>query len=822
MSELPTHTRVVIVGGGIIGTSIAYHLSRLGWTDIVLLEQHTLTAGSTWHAAGLITSAGFTDETSLWLSNYSRDLYQRLEAETGVSTGFIKTGHLHLATTPHRLQAMRREQAFQRGFGVDSQVWSAAQVKASWPLARVDDVLGAVWNVNDGRANPVDVTMSLARGASQRGVQIFQGVTVTGFTQHRQRVTGVVTCQGGIGAEHVVLAAGMWTRELARLVGVNVPLQAAEHYYLLTEPIDGVHRDLPVIEDPDRYAYFREENGGLLVGLFEPVAAAWQPQRIPTDAAFADLPPDWDRLTPFIAAAMTRIPLLEDVGIKKLFCGPDSFTNNLKPLLGETPELRGLWIAAGLNSLGILLGGGVGSLLAQWLVDGVAPMDVTHFHVDRSLAHESNFRFRIDRTTEQLGALFCDAVFPNWQPHTARGIRRSVLHGHLIEQGACFGESMGWETPLWFAGTKVKPDHPRPEEAFQRSAAFHHSRAEHLAVRNEVAILDVSLMAKFIVQGPDACAVLNYLSVSNVDVAVGRIVYTQWLNATGGIEADLTVTRLDMHRYMVAASDAIERRTHAMIMRTIEILNAHASVHEQTSATTLLSVQGPRSRELLSRISHADFSNAAFPYLSAQQIEVGYASVWALRVTYVGELGWELHIPTEFAACTYELLFAAGADLGIKPCGLNAMNSLRLEKGYRDYGHDIDNADTPLEAGLGFTVAWDKPCDFVGRSSLQTQRDQGLLSQRHVLLKLDDPQPLMFGAEPVYRNQQWVGYVRAAAYGHTVGSAIGIASIKCAEGVDADWLNRGQWCIDIEGQPFSATASLAPWYDPKRLRILDL
>jgi len=815
----PTRAEVVVVGGGVIGTSIAYHLTKAGVGDVLLLERHQLTAGTTWHAAGLITTAGFTDETTLWMADYSRGLYERLEAETGLATGFLPIGHLHLATDEARWEAMRREHAFQTGFGVESHLVDAAEVARHWPMARVDDVVGAIWNPDDGRANPADVTQSLARGARIGGATIRQGVGVTGLRVVDGRVVGVDTDEGPVEAETVVLACGMWTGDLAATAGVNVPLQAAEHYYLLTEPFDGCHRDLPVIEDPARYGYYREEGGGLLVGLFEPVAAAWRPEGVPADAAFVSLDPDWDRLGPFVEAAMARIPALADVGIKQLFCGPESFTSNLHPHLGPVPEVEGLWVAAGLNSLGILLGGGVGAVMAEWLTTGVAPHDVTHYHVDRALGYEATRAYRIDRTVELLGALFGDAVYPNWEPRTARGIRRSPVHAQLAAQGAAFGVSMGWEYAKWFAGDGQVPAPARPEDAFGRGPAFERARQEHVAVREAVGVMDMTLMAKFRVEGPDACRVLNHLSAADIDTEVGRVVYTPWCHPGGGMEADLTVTRLGEDEFNVVTSDVVQTRIAAMLRRAVRDLDADAHVVEHTAGTALFTVQGPRSRALLDRLTPADLGNEAFPYLSARPIEVAYAPVLALRVTYLGELGWELHVPADLAGGVYEALFAAGDDLGVRPVGLAALSSLRLEKGYRDYGHDIDNTDTPLEAGIGFTVGWDKPA-FVGRDALLAQREAGVLARRHVNVVLEDPGPLLFGTEPLFRDGEWVGYLRAGDFGHTLGASVGIGSVACEAGVTKDWLEEGVWEVDVAGERIPARTQLTPLYDPQRTRIL--
>ena len=809
---------MVIVGGGVIGASVAYHLTKRGWHDVLLLERHQLTSGTTWHAAGLITSAGMADETSLWMSRYSRDLYAGLEAETGLSTGFRPIGHISLASTPQRLEALRREAAFARGFGVDDQEISPAEVAALWPLATTDDVLAGFYVADEGRANPVDVCMSLARGARTGGARILEGVLVTGFTQSGRRVTGVVTDQGTVEAEYVVNCAGLWGREVAALAGVDVPLQAAEHYYLLTEPIDGVHRDLPVIEDPDRYSYYREEGDGLLVGLFEPVAGPWSLDGAPAGFAFGELPPDWDRLGPYLEKAMARVPVLSDVGIRKFFCGPESFTPDVHPMLGPAPELDNFWVAAGLNSLGILLGGGVGSVVASWLVDGVAPVDVAHYTVERALPHEVSRRFRAERTTEQLGVLFGDAAFPGWEPASARGVRRSPLHERLAAGGAHFGVSAGWEYPLWFAGKGATPAHPGM--TFARQDSFGHVAAEHRAVREAVGVMDMTLMSKFSVVGPDAAVVLNRLSTADVDREVGRITYTQWLDSDGGIQADLTVTRLAVDRYLVVASDLIHRRVEAMIRRATRA-GEHAFVTDVTSGTVLLSVQGPRSRELLQRLTPDDLSREAFGYLRARTIELGYARVLALRVTYVGELGYEVHVPAEYAPGLYDQIMQAGADLGVTAVGLAAMGGLRLEKGYRDFGVDIDNTDNPLTAGLGFTVAWDKPGGFVGRPALLQMRSApGPSGAAMVSVLLDDPDADLHGNEPLLLDGSWVGYVRAAGYGHTLGGAVGLAVVENAAGVNPDWLAANRFTVDCAGHLVGARLSLTPFYDPARARIL--
>lgn len=813
MTTLPDRAAIVIVGGGVIGCSIAYHLAKAGSRDVVLLERHALTAGTTWHAAGLITSAGFHDETSLWMSRYSRDLYARLEQETGHSTGFRAVGHLSVATSPARMESLIREADFQVPFGVPNEIVTPARVAELFPLAQTRDLVGASYVADEGRADPVGVATALAKGAKAAGARIIEGVRVTGIDVRDGRVVGVRTDAGAVEAETVVLAAGLWTRQLAAQAGVDVPLQAAEHYYLITEPIEGIHRDLPIIEDLSCYGYFREEGGGLLVGLFEPEAAAWQPATAPEDFAFGAIPPDWERLTPFVERALARVPIAAEVGVRTFFCGPESFTSDVAPLLGPAPEVDGLWVAAGLNSVGIILGGGVGSVMAQWIVDGTPPVDVAGYTVARALPHEVTRRFRTERTVEQLGALFGDSAYPTFHSHTARGIRRSPLHHIWQSLGARFADSCGWEFPLWFAPEHAgEPIPPTWGRGFWTAAVAR----ECEAVRHRVGVLDMTLMSKFHVQGPDAATVLERLSANRVAGDVGRVVYTQWCNDRGGIIADVTVTRLAEQEFLVVASDVSHRTVHKAL-RAECAPGEFMTVTDVTSATCLLSVQGPLSRELLERVSPDDLSNAAFGYLHARTIEVAYSRVLALRVTYVGELGYELHIPAEQAVSVWECLAEAGADLGLSAVGLEAMASLRLEKGYRDYGVDIDVTDTPVTAGLAFAVAWDKP-SFRGRDVLMATRAD--CTTRLVSITVIDPAPLLHGGEPVHVAGRYVGYVQAGAFGHAVGASVGLARVTCAEGVTAQWLAAAQATVRIAGVDYPARLSQRAPFDPARERVL--
>ncbi|HKA68194.1 MAG TPA: FAD-dependent oxidoreductase [Actinomycetes bacterium] len=811
---LPERARVVVIGGGVIGCSVAYHLAHLG-QDVVLLERDRLTSGTTWHAAGLVVTFGSFSETSTEMRKYTRDLFTRLEAETGQATGFLPVGFIEVAADEDRLEEYRRVTAFNRYLGVDIHEISPREVGELFPLARTDDLLAGFYVPEDGRANPVDATMALAKGARMAGAKVFEGVPVSDVLIRDRAVAGVRTKHGDIEAEFVVNCAGMWARQLGARSGVDIPLQAAEHYYLLTEEIPEISKSWPVLEDPGSYGYFREEGGGLLLGLFEPVCAPWQVGGIPEDFSFGELPPDWDRMGPYLQQAMQRVPISMEVGLKKFFCGPESFTPDLQPIVGEAPEVRNYFVAAGLNSIGILTGGGIGRAVAHWIVDGKPGLDITGFNIDRLHPYQINPEYLASRIVESLGTVY-QCHYPTKSMQTARGAKKPVWYDQLVAKGAYFRDVSGWESPDWYAPEGVEP--VVEKLSWGRMNWFPYWEAEHHAARNGVICMDMSFMAKFLVQGEDAGRFLNHLSANQVDGAPGVITYTQWLNEGGTLEADLTVTKLDQDRYLVVASDTAHRHAESWMRRHL-VPGTHATITDVTSGHAQLNVQGPHSRALLQSITGADLSNEAFPFRTARYIDIGYARVLCIRITYLGELGYELYIPAEQAVQVYDRLVEAGAAHGLRHAGLKALASLRMEKAYRDYGHDIDNTDSVLEAGLGFAVDLEKPDGFIGRDAVAARKAAGPLTRRLVQILVKDPEPMMFHAEPVYRDGKPVGYVRAASYGFTLGGAVGLAMVDAGEPIVKAYVEDGEWEVDIAGRLYPAAASLQPMYDLRMLRI---
>ncbi len=813
--NLPKHANVVIIGGGIIGCSIAYHLGHAGCKDVVLLERNELTSGTTWHAAGLMVTFGSLSQTVCEMRLYGRDLYNSLEAETGLATGFKPVGFIEAASNKDRLEEYRRVAQFNRYCGIDVHEISPGQIKDLFPLARVDDLLAGFYVKEDGRVNPVDATMALAKGARNHGVTIIEGVASTGILKKNGVVTGVKTIHGEIKADVVVNCAGMWARQIGEVDGINIPNQAAEHYYLITEEIDDIPKNMPVLEDPSHYGYYREEVGGLMIGLFEPKCAPWKINGVPETFSFGEIEPDWDRMGPFLEKAMSRVPISSELGIKKFFCGPESFTADLSAIIGEAPELKNYFVTAGLNSVGIIMGPGLGKMMAHWIMNGKPDVDITGFNIDRLHTFQNNPEYRKHRTVESLGMVY-QCHYPYKSMKTARGAKKSAVYDRLKDQGAYFKDVSGWEGAEWFA--------PRGQVAeiethtWGKEDWFAFWESEHRAAREKVILMDMSFMSKFFVQGRDAGKVLNYISANNVDDRLNQITYTPWLNEDGKLEADLTVAKLAQEKFLVVVTDTMHRHAETWLKRHIPE-DAHAFVTDMTSAYAQLNLQGPKSRELLQSITPADVSNEAFPYRHVQEIAIGYARAICVRLTYVGELGYELYIPTEQALHVYDTIVEAGKNFNLSHAGLKALGSLRMEKGYRDYGHDMDNTDDPYETGLGFTIKLDKPSGFIGRDACAEKKAEGALKRCLAQVFVNDPEPLLYHAEIITRNGKNAGYVRSGSYCFTLGGAVGLFMIEAGEPIDETYIAQGKWEINIAGSIYPATVSLKPLYDPENEKI---
>ncbi len=809
---IPSQARVVIVGGGIIGASVAYHLTRLGWRDVALLEQGSLSSGTTWHAAGLVGQLRSSSNLTQ-LIRYSADLYGRLEAETGQATGWTRCGSISVARTTERMIQLKRNASVARSYGIEAEVISAKQAGERYPLMRTDDLVGAVWIPGDGKANPADITQALARGARAGGAQIHEGVRVTGVRLERGAVAAVETSAGPIATEILVNCAGMWARELGRLSGVTVPLHACEHMYMVTNPIDGVTPDLPVMRDADGHIYFKEEVAGLLMGGFDPWAKPWGMDGIPEGFSFATLSEDWGKFEVLMRHAIERVPALETAQVRLLMNGPESFTPDNYFILGEAPEVRRYYVGAGFCSGGIAAAGGAGRALSEWIVENRPPMDLWQADIRRFASFHGNAAFLRERASEVVGVHYFVA-FPNRELESGRGLRRSPLHDRLRERGASFGSKMGWERANWFAPAGTAPE---TIYSFGRQNWFPYAAAEHRACREAVALFDQTSFSKFLLQGPDAEAALQWICANDVAVTQGRIVYTAMLNDRGGFESDLTVTRLAGDAYLIVTGSGQTTRDLDWIRRHIPA-GARAALTDVTGAYAVLGVMGPRSRALLSRASAADLSNAGFPFATSREIGIGPATVRASRITYVGELGWELYVPVEFAAGVYDTLREAGRDLGLADAGYYAIDSLRLEKGYRAWGRELTTDDTPLEAGLGWAVRFDKGADFLGREALRAHQKRAL-AKRLVSLVLEDPEPLPWGDEPIWCDGRIMGSVTSAAFGHTLGRGVALGWIRRPEGVDAAWLGGARVELEIAGDRFAARLSLRAPYDPDGLRV---
>ncbi|MBD0866091.1 MAG: GcvT family protein [Rhodobacteraceae bacterium] len=813
MTDLPSQARVVIIGGGVVGCSVAYHLIKLGWADVVLLERKQLTSGTTWHAAGLIAQLRETANMTR-LAKYSQELYGSLEAETGVATGFKRVGSITVALTAERLEELHRSAAMARAFGVEIEEIRPNEIKSRYEHLNMDDVTGGVYLAKDGQGDPANIALALAKGARQQGAQLVERVKVTGMTRDGRRISGVDWVsedgsQGHITCDMIVNCAGMWGHQVGRMAGINVPLHACEHCYIVSEPIKGLSQ-LPVLRVPDECAYYKEDAGKMMLGAFEPKSKPWGMHGIPDSFEFDQLPEDFDHFEPILEMAVNRMPMLGEAGIHTFFNGPESFTPDDAYHLGLAPEVDNAWVAAGFNSVGIQSAGGAGMALAQWMEDGQKPFDLGDVDISRMQPFQGNRIYLIERVSETLGLLFA-GHFPYRQKATSRGIRRTPFHAQLADKGAVFGELAGWERANWFARDGQKPEY---QYTWKRQNFFDNVAEEHKAIRENVGMYDMSSFGKLRVEGRDAEAFMNHVGGSGYSVPVGKIVYTQFLNDLGGIEADVTVTRLSETAYLVVTPAATRLADQTWMQRHVGDFNV--IITDVTAGEGVLAVMGPNARKLLQAVSPADFSNDANPFGTAQEIEIGMGLARAHRITYVGELGWEVYISTDMTGHVFETLYNVGQDMGLRLCGMHMMDTCRIEKGFRHFGHDITCEDHVLEAGLGFAVKKDKP-SFIGRDAVLRKQDEGL-ARRLVQFKLTDPEPLLYHNEPVIREGEIVGYLRSGAYGHHLGGAMGMGYVPC-KGESALDMLASSYEIDVAGTRVIAEASLKPMYDPRSERV---
>ena len=813
--NLPQHAEVVVIGAGIVGCSVAYHLAKMGWKDVVVLERSAIVSGTTAHSAGLVTQLRHTRALTD-ISRYGVQLYQDLKDETGLDTGFRQTGSISVARTQGRMDELRRMISMAKSFGVEMNEIGLDEAKELWPLLSTEGLVGAVHLPYDGETVPDSTANALATGATTRGVQIIENTPVNNILTSGGAVSGVATARGDIRCEVVVNCAGMWAREIGLMCGVAIPLHAVDHAYFVTEPVPGAAEDMPSLRDPDGYIYVRRypfEGGGILIGGFEPEGVPWGMDGIPDDFSLHMLNRDWSHYDILMEKAMDRVPAIADAGVRIRLVGPESFTPDTRYIMGEAPELRNFFVAAGFNSSGVASAAGAGKAMAEWITEGEMTEDLSEVDIGRFQSWANNPAYLRDRTGEALGLLYA-MHWPHRQPESARNVRQSPLHQRLVSQGACFGVVAGWERPNWYAPEGVDPVY---EYSWGRQNWFSHSAQEHMAVRQAVGLFDQTSFAKFLLQGADAESVLQRLMANDVGVEPGSLVYTAMLNARGGIVSDLTVNRIAEDTYMIVTSAGSVTRDYTWMRRHIPD-DARATLTDVSSSYAVLSVMGPRSRDLLSRLTDADLSNEAFPFLTSKEIYLGYAPVRASRITYVGELGWELYVPSEYACNVYDSIAQVGSEFGLMLAGYHALDSLRLEKAYRSWGHDITSVDTPLEAGLKFAVAFNKGVDFIGRDALLRQREKGL-EKRLAIFVLEDSEPLLLGEEPIYRDGVIVGRTTSGNYGHALGRSVAMGYLENEEGATPGWIRSGSYEIEVATESFSANVRLGPPYDPKGEKI---
>ena len=811
MPVLPTECEVVVIGGGIVGCSIAYHLASRGVTDVVLLEQNQLTAGTTWHAAGLVGQLRASQNLTK-LARYTTELFANLEEETGQPTGYKRTGSISLALNQGRMDELKRQASTAKAFGVEIELLGAEVARNFWPDLDLTNVHGGVYLPGDGQTNPVDTTMAFAQGAKALGVQIFERQKVEDIEHSDRLVSAVKTTNGTIKARHIVIAAGMWSRQLGEKIGVPIPLQAAEHFYIVTEPLECLTPGMPTLRIPDEQAYLKEDAGKLLLGAFELRAKPWALDGVSSDFAFGTLPEDLDHFAPILEAAVKRYPPLAEAGIQLFFNGPESFTPDDRYLLGPSIQFNNLFVAAGFNSIGIQSSGGAGKVLADWIIDGNPPMSLFDVDIKRTFSFQSTRQYLAERTTETLGLLY-DMHWPYRQFATARNARHSPLHDRLLQQGAVMGELAGWERPNWYAKEGQARDY---EYSYGRQNWFDNCKAECLAIRDDVALFDQSSYPVFLIKGKDAAAALNYICANNIDVSVNQVVYSQWLNERAGIEADVTITRTAEDEFLIVSGCATELKDFHWLQSHIPE-DAQVIAFNASSGFCIIGVMGPKSRALLSSVSSADLSNAALPYYRSLEIEIGYAPVRVNRLSYVGELGYEIIVPTEFALHVYDQLIEAGGAFGLKHAGFHAMNACRVEKSYKHMGHDIDDETTPISTGLGFAVDRDKH-EFIGKSALPEKGQP--MRQRLVNIAVLDPEaPLIYHDEPIYADGELVGITTSGSYGHRIDRSIGIAMIEHPEGVTRKRLAATGYEVEIATTRYPIEVQLAPFYDPSGERL---
>ncbi|AXT28892.1 FAD-dependent oxidoreductase (plasmid) [Ruegeria sp. AD91A] len=812
MTDLPTTAKAVIIGGGIIGCSTAYHLAKLGWTDTVLLERKKLTSGTTFHAAGLVgqlrSNANITQ-----LLGYSVDLYNKIEEETGLGTGWKMNGGLRLACNEERWTEVKRQATTAHSFGLDMQLLTPSEAQELWPLMDVSDVIGAAYLPTDGQANPSDITQALAKGARMAGAKIFEDTKVIDIEIEDGKILAVITEHGRIECEKVICCAGQWTRTFASRFGVNVPLVPMEHQYMVTEPFD-VPGNLPTLRDPDRLTYYKEEVGGLVMGGYEPNPIPWATKGIPQGFHYTLLDSNFDHFEQLMELALGRVPALENTGVKTLTNGPESFTPDGNFIIGEAPELKNFFVGAGFNAFGIAAGGGAGMALAEWVFNGEPPFDLWSADIRRFGRPHFDTDWVRTRTVEAYGKHYTMA-WPHEEHDSGRPCRKSPLYDTLKKQGACFGEKLGWERPNWYADAS-KGETPRDEYSFGRQNWFNAVGREHKAAREAAVLFDQTSFAKFALKGPDALAAMNWICANDVDKPVGALVYTQMLNNKGGIECDLTVGRVAHDEFYIVTGTGFATHDFDWIDRSIpEGMNCQ--LFDITSSNAVLSLMGPKAREILAAVTRDDVSNNGFKFGAICTIGIAGCPVKALRVTYVGELGWELHLPVEYAQTVYDALMEAGRPHGLINAGYRAIESLRLEKGYRAWGSDIGPDHTPFESGLGWAVKLRKNIDFKGRAASEAQKTGGV--KKMLACFTVEPDVVLLGRETIYRNGERVGWLTSGGYGYTVGKSIGYGYIRNAKGVDAEYVTSGTYELDVATQRVPCEVTLQPLYDPQMSRV---